>query len=76
MVSKKTTNAAATSRAPVAKNKKMKAEATFEVSGFQDTIREQAYYNYLKRTHAGMPGDEIGDWLEAEKFLAAKGTAH
>jgi hypothetical protein len=76
MLSKKTTNTSTTSRAPAARNKKKKAEATFEVSRFQDTIREQAYYTYLKRTHAGMPGDEITDWLEAEKFLAAKGTAH
>ncbi len=76
MLSKKTTNAGTPSRAPAARSKKKKNEATFEVSRFQDTIREQAYYNYLKRTNAGMPGDEVTDWLEAEKILSAKGTAH
>lgn len=66
MLSKKST---AQQVAPKSGTKKNKTEATFEFSRFQDEIRIQAYYNYLKRVKNNIPGDQIGDWLEAEKGL-------
>lgn len=57
-------------------NKKKKTEATFEVSRFQDEIRVQAYYNYLKRMKNNLPGDQMGDWLEAEKSVHLGQSTH
>lgn len=35
----------------------------------QDSIRLAAYYNYLYRITHNTPGDELSDWLEAEKYI-------
>ena len=32
----------------------------------ESTVRTKAYYNYLDRQQSGRPGDEFGDWVEAE----------
>lgn len=32
----------------------------------EETVRTTAYYKYLDRLHSGRPGDELGDWVEAE----------
>ncbi|MGQ9842629.1 MAG: DUF2934 domain-containing protein [Spirochaetota bacterium] len=34
-----------------------------------DAIRERAYYNYLYRITHNTPGDQLSDWLEAEKYI-------
>lgn len=34
-----------------------------------DAIREQAYYNYLYRITHNTIGDQLSDWLEAEKYI-------
>ncbi|MEW6527157.1 MAG: hypothetical protein AB1444_10865 [Spirochaetota bacterium] len=34
-----------------------------------DAIRLQAYYNYLYRITHNTPGDQLSDWLEAEKYI-------
>ena len=57
-------------------NKKKKTEATFEVSRFQDEIRVQAYYNYLKRVKNNFPGDQMSDWLEAENSVRLSVSTH
>ena len=33
----------------------------------QDTVRTGAYFRYLDRATTGRQGDELGDWIEAEK---------
>ncbi len=76
MLSKKTTAETSAQKVGVLRNKKKKSEATFEFSGFQDEIRIQAYYNYLKRMKNNMPGNETTDWLEAEKNLLSKSSTH
>lgn len=35
----------------------------------QDSIRLAAYYNYLYRITHNTPGDQLSDWLEAEKYI-------
>ncbi len=36
---------------------------------FHDAIRLQAYYNYLYRITHNTHGDQLSDWLEAEKHI-------
>lgn len=33
----------------------------------EDKIRLSAYYRFLNRTQNGLPGDELSDWVEAER---------
>jgi hypothetical protein len=35
----------------------------------EDTVRTSAYYRYVERETTGRPGDEVGDWVEAEREL-------
>jgi hypothetical protein len=76
MLGKKTTTSAIPKPAPVKNSKKKKNEATFETTRFQDDIKEQAYYNYLKREKNNFPGNPESDWLEAEKNVMSKIKAH
>jgi hypothetical protein len=78
MLSKKTTTQQAVPKGGILKsnNKKKKSESTFEFPNFQDEIRVQAYYNYLTRLKNNFPGDEMGDWLEAERRLRGKASTH
>ncbi|MBN2159198.1 MAG: hypothetical protein JW807_07370 [Spirochaetes bacterium] len=77
MLSKKTTTSSSSPKAaPPKSGKKVKHAATFDVSRFQDEIKLQAYYNYLKRVNNNFPGSEMGDWLEAEKSVMLKMKAH
>lgn len=62
-----------TSDAP--KNKKKKYEASVEFVGFREEIELQAYYNYLKRVMNNIPGNELSDWLEAEKSVRSRLSA-
>lgn len=41
-----------------------------DAATYNQRVQEKAYELYLKR--AGAPGDEVGDWLEAEKIIAAE----
>jgi hypothetical protein len=78
MLSKKSTTEPVAPKGGILKtnNKKKKTEATFEFSRFQDEIRVQAYYNYLKRIKNNNPGDQMGDWLEAEKSVRMSLSTH
>jgi len=77
MLSKKNTVETAAPKSGMQKmNKKKKTEATFEISRFQDEIRVQAYYNYLKRMKNNLPGDQMGDWLEAENSVRLSLSTH
>ena len=62
-----------TSDAP--KNKKKRYQAAVDFAGFREEIELQAYYNYLKRITNNIPGNEITDWLEAEKSVRSKMSA-
>jgi hypothetical protein len=77
MLSKRNSAETASNKGGMQKiNKKKKTEATFEVSRFQDEIRVQAYYNYLKRVKNNLPGDQMGDWLEAENSVRLSLSTH
>ena len=34
-----------------------------------DAVRLRAYYNFLERQKRNVPGNEMSDWLEAEKTV-------
>mgnify|MGYP001068228636 CR=1 FL=1 len=76
MLSKKTTTEQSVSKIGILRNKKKRNEAATELSGFQDEIRVQAYYNYLKRMKENSPGNETTDWLDAEMSVQSKTTPH
>ncbi len=57
------------------KNKKKKYESSIEFPGFREEIQLRAYYNYLKRLNSNIPGNELSDWLEAEKSITSKQKA-
>ncbi|HNW29256.1 MAG TPA: DUF2934 domain-containing protein [Spirochaetota bacterium] len=76
MLLKKTVSETSSAKVSVLRGKKKKQVAEVDFSGFQDEIRVQAYYNYLKRIKSNMPGNEMADWLEAEKSIASKGLTH
>lgn len=77
MLSKKNIQQQAMPKAGIFKtSNKKKNEATFDFPGFQDDIRLHAYYNYLSRVKNNFPGDEMGDWLEAERSLTGKASTH
>jgi hypothetical protein len=48
------------------------AAAGAETRVSQDAIRERACQIYQARVKAGQPGDELSDWLEAERELKGK----
>jgi hypothetical protein len=52
-----------------AKPRKKKTEVSIYFSLFQEEIQLEAYYHYLKRIKNNIPGNEMTDWLEAEKSL-------
>jgi hypothetical protein len=52
-----------------AKPRKKKTEVLVEFSVFLEEIQLEAYYHYLKRIRNNIPGNEMTDWLEAEKSL-------
>jgi hypothetical protein len=76
MLSKKTTTEQPVSKTGILRNKKKKNEAYTEFSGFQDEIRVQAYYNYLKRMKDNTPGNEMTDWFDAENRVRLKMSTH
>lgn len=76
MLSKKTSTESTSTKIGAVKNKKRKESASFDFSGFQDEIRVQAYYNYLKRVKNNIPGSEVSDWVDAEKSVRSKMSTH
>lgn len=57
------------------KTNKKKTEATFEFTKFQEEIKLQAYYNYLQRVKSNKAGNEVSDWLDAEKNVRMRMNA-
>ncbi len=43
------------------------AAAGKKAAGSPPDIAKAAYLNYRSRVEQGLPGDELGDWLAAEK---------
>ena len=44
---------------------------SFSVGGDpSESVRMAAYYRYLDRLESGRPGDELGDWVEAEREVS------
>lgn len=59
----------------MAKKKKESKEAekpTITVEQLNEEIRKKANEIYLKRIKEKKQGDELSDWLEAEKIVKAK----
>lgn len=42
------------------------------LKNFLGEIEKRAYELYLERMKAGLPADEMGDWLKAEKDIKTK----
>ena len=53
---------------PAAKKAPAK-KAPKKASPSLDAIAKAAYLNYRRRTEQGLPGDNDGDWLEAERSV-------
>ncbi len=70
MLSKKTATESLEPKSGLKIGKKKKTESSF------DDIRVQAYYNYLRRVKNNAPGDQMGDWLEAEKSVQMSMGTH
>lgn len=43
-----------------------------KLEDFLAEIQKRAYDIYLERTKNGLPGDEMSDWLQAEKEIKSK----
>ena len=52
--------------------KKRTAAARFELSS--DDIARRAYYISERRRNLNLAGDELGDWVEAERQLRKEGS--
>ncbi len=46
--------------------------ASFSSSNRGATVEQRAYEIYMKRVSAGAPGDEVGDWLQAESEIRSE----
>jgi hypothetical protein len=46
--------------------------ASFSSATRGDSLEQRAYEIYMKRVSAGAPGDEVGDWLQAESELRSE----
>ncbi len=76
MLLKKNTTEQSVSKIGILRSKKKKNETTSEFTGFQDEIRILAYHNYLKRMKDNTSGNEMTDWLDAEKSVRSKMRTH
>jgi hypothetical protein len=54
------------------KNEMIKTEPTPTADGVLNKIEEAAYYSWLNRGRYAQPGDELNDWIEAEKEVLNK----
>jgi hypothetical protein len=74
---KKSTADSASSKGRTLKiGKKTRGKATIDVLRFQDEIRVQAYYNFLKRMNNNISGNEEGDWFDAEVSVRLNMSTH
>lgn len=74
-----TVKLAASGKRPVAKKpaaprKRAAAKAPKAPAFTQEDIATRAYFVSERRRAAGLPGDEHGDWLEAERQLLAENS--
>ncbi len=60
--------------APKAKPAKKKSAAPSAIS--TDDIALRAYFIAERRQQLGLPGDSLGDWIEAERQLLGERTTH
>jgi hypothetical protein len=49
-----------------------KTEPTPTADGVLNKIEEAAYYSWLNRARYAQPGDELNDWIDAEKEVLNK----
>jgi hypothetical protein len=49
-----------------------KAAASFDLDNFKSEIEKRAKEIFLKRQKSQAPGDELSDWLWAEKEVKSK----
>ena len=71
MAGKKTSNTT-TIKTTKGQNTEKKSKTNpipIESNRIHEAIRIQAYYNYLHRIMNNLPGDQLSDWLEAEKYI-------
>jgi len=54
------------------KKKMSETEPNPTAGGVLNKIEEAAYYSWLDRGRNAQAGDELNDWLEAEKKLGSK----
>lgn len=62
----------AAARKPAAPRKRAASKTPKSPAFTQEDIATRAYFVSEKRRSAGLPGDEHGDWLEAERQLLAE----
>lgn len=79
MAAKKTVKKAPAKKAVAKKTAAKKAASTKDGKAaarpsFEDLARA-AYLNYRRRVEQGLPGDQQGDWLEAERQSASSGES-
>jgi len=43
-----------------------------KLEDFLAEIQKRAYEIYIERTRNGLPGDDMSDWLQAEKEIKSK----
>lgn len=55
-----------------APNAATSAHSSVEVKPNAEAVRRRAYELYLDRARTGKPGNELGDWAQAEQELAAR----
>lgn len=53
----------------------VKAYSSRDTDGFRHEVELKAYYNFLDRQQYNKPGNEITDWLEAEKAISKSASA-
>jgi len=69
VAAKKSAVKSAPAKKAVAKKAPAKKAAPKKAPPSLDAIAKAAYLNYRRRTEQGLPGDNDGDWLEAERSV-------
>jgi len=46
--------------------------ASFAATRHGASVEQRAYEIYMRRISAGAPGDQVGDWLQAESELRSE----
>ena len=69
VAAKKSAVKSAPAKKAVAKKAPAKKAASKKAPPSLDAIAKAAYLNYRRRTEQGLPGDNDGDWLEAERSV-------